>query len=173
MKKLFLLLTALLLCSCSAEREEYYTFSFDNYTIAPGYDDVEYMRLVFKVELPETLAAESKLENKEVYFWDKYFGLIDIENRTKKDVPIEQAKISKMILYLDNIGASKYGLDGRDFDSSVKANCDYYGGQYIERNGYACAFGKVVDNRENVVILYGDILAEDQDQLHHIEIYVK
>ena len=46
-------------------------------------------------------------------------------------------------------------------------------GEYISRNGYACAFGKNVHGKKNVVVLYGDILAMDQDELSHMEIYVE
>ena len=55
----------------------------------------------------------------------------------------------------------------------MKKNCETFNGEYIERNGYACAFGKNVHGRDSIVILYGDILGIDQDELSHLEIYVK
>ena len=64
MKKLILIPLLLLLCSCDVVlREDYYVFSFDDFTIAPGYDNVDFMRLVFDVRNSK-YTLESKEEEK-------------------------------------------------------------------------------------------------------------
>lgn len=176
MKKLFLILLITLLiggCTRPAEREDYYIFSFDDFTIAPGYDDVEFMRLIFDVDLPETLEAQQQLKDREVYFWDSYLADIDVRNDTKKAIETKQATISRLVFYLSNYPNAAYKLSGIELKDSVKENCELFKGQYIERNGYACAFGRNAGGDKNVVILYGDLFAIDQDKLDHIEIYVE
>ena len=173
MKKLLTLIAiAFLLTGCS-QREDYYVFSFDDFTIAPGYDDAEYLRLTFDLKLPEKLQAQAKLEDIEVYFWDNYFASVDLENDSRKEINIDKAKVSRLIFYLSNYPASVYKLGDIELKSSVKENCEIFKGEYIERNGYACAFGQKVGDKENIVILYGDIFNVDQDKLDHIEIYVE
>ena len=171
-KILSLLLIAFVLFGCS-QREDFYVFSFDELTLAPGYDDVEYLRLVFECDLPESLEAGEKLSDVELYFWGEYFGTVDIVNDSKKEITIEKGKISRLILYLDHFHGDRYKLSDTDLSESVKENCEMFSGEYIERNGYACAFGKTVGKKKNVVILYGDIFGLDQDRLDHIEIYVE
>ena len=174
MKKLFSLLSIiLLLCGCDIERSEYYVFSFDDYTVCPGYDDVEFMRLVFDVDARGKLDADEKLEDVKIVFWGRHFADVDISNPTEKQIDIEQGKITRIDMYLDELGSYTYKIDDVVLSSSVKENCDMFNGEYIERNGYACVFGKVVDDRNNVVILHGDILKPDQDELSRIEIYVE
>ena len=46
-------------------------------------------------------------------------------------------------------------------------------GEFIERNGYACVIGQVVNNHNNVIILSGDYLGIDQDELSRIEVFVE
>ena len=175
MKKLFLIPLLLLLCSCDVVlREDYYVFSFDDFTVAPGYDTVDFMRLVFDVRNSKTQLESKETEDDiEVYFWDEYMAEIDIENDTKKAVDVNEATLKRFEMYLGNIPFDVLKLNDIELSSSVKQNCEYFGGEYIERNGYACAFGQKAHGRDNVVILYGDILAIDQDKLSHLEIYVK
>ena len=131
------------------------------------------MRLVFDMDLPDTLAPGQKLSDQEVFFWNRYFGSVDIENDKKERISIGQAKITRLIFYLSNYPASVYKLSGTELKNSVKENCEIFSGEYIERNGYACAFGKQDAGKKQVVILYGDIFGIDQDKLDHVEIYVE
>ncbi len=175
MKKLILIPLLLLLCSCDVVlREDYYVFSFDDFTIAPGYDNVDFMRLVFEVRnSKDTLESKEEEKDIDVYFWNEFMGKIDIVNDTKKPVSVEEATVSRFELYLDNIPFDTLKLNDIELSESVKTNCETFGGEYIQRNGYACAFGQKSHGKDNVVILYGDILALDQDKLSHLEIYVK
>ena len=174
MKKLLLLAISLLLLSgCTIEREGHYIFSFGDYTIAPGYDDVEYTRVIFDLDLPETLEAKQVLKDNKVYFWNRYLADIDIANDSEKQIVADKAKVTRFVFYLSNFPDVVYKIDDIELSSSVKENCEKFGGEYIERNGYACAFGKKTGKKNNIVILYGDIFAVDQDKLDHVEIYVE
>ncbi|MBQ1483571.1 MAG: hypothetical protein IIZ28_08395 [Erysipelotrichaceae bacterium] len=174
MKKLLsLFLIPLLLCGCTVEREDYYIFSFGDYTIAPGYDDAEYLELIFELDLPETLEPNETLEKKEVHFWGDYLADVDLSNDGKKTIPIGEAKVTRFVLYLANFPDAVYRIDGQELSPSVRENCEKFSGEYIERNGYACVFGKKSGKKKNVVILYGDLFAIDQDALDHVEIYVE
>ncbi len=176
MKKYFLILLMSFLiggCASPIEREDYYIFSFDDFTIAPGYDDIEYMRLIFDVQLPETVDAHTVLQDREVFFWDAYLADIDVSNSTKKPISSDRAVVKRLVFYLSNYPDASYKLSGIELKDSVKENCEMFKGEYIERNGYACAFGKSTGKKKNVAILYGDLLAIDQDKLDHIEIYVE
>ncbi|MBQ9425851.1 MAG: lipoprotein [Erysipelotrichaceae bacterium] len=177
MKKPFLLLLiATLLSGCmlvKPEREDFYIFSFDDFTIAPGYDDVEFMRLVFDLDLPDQLAAKEKLSEREVFFWDRYFAEVDIENNKDEETDISEAVITRFVYYLSNYPASVYKINDIELCDSVKQNCEMFSGEYIERNGYACAFGQKSAGRNQTVILYGDIFGIDQDKLDHVEITVE
>ena len=105
MKKLILIPLLLLLCSCDVVlREDYYVFSFDYFTIAPGYYNVDFMRLVFEVRnSKDTLESKEEEKDIDVFFWNEYMGKIDIINDTKKPVSVEEATVSRFELYLDNI----------------------------------------------------------------------
>ena len=174
MKKLLcLLLMMLLLGGCVREREDYYIFSFGDYTITPGYDDVAYARLIFDAQLSETIEPETTLKEQELYFWGKYLADIDITNDSSKQKPIDQAIVSRFVFYLSNYPDVPYKINGIELSNSVKENCEMFSGEYIERNGYACAFGQEAGDKDNVVVLYGDLFAIDQDKLDHVEIYVE
>ena len=172
MKKVLLVLSLLFLCSCT-NREDYYVFSFDDFSITPGYDDVNYMKIAFEMELPETLNPYEELKDVDFYFWDKHYGSVDIINDTNKQIETIDGSISKLTIYFNILGDHIYKIDETVLKSSVKENCEMFEGEYISRNGYACAFGKNVHGKKNVVVLYGDILAMDQDELSHMEIYVE
>jgi len=172
MKKILTVLMMLFLCSC-ANREDYYVFSFDDFSIAPGYDDVTFMNVAFMVDYYDQLETHEEVKDVDFYFWDKYYGTIDIYNPTDKTINVEDAIVNKLIIYFDQLDSHIFKIDETVLKSSVKENCEVFNGEYIERNGYACAFGKKVNGKENVVVLYGDIFAEDQDELNHLEIYVK
>ena len=66
MKKILIVISLLLLCSCS-KREDYYVFSFDDISITPGYDTVEFMRLVFDVKADGTIKGKQHMEDVKVF----------------------------------------------------------------------------------------------------------
>ena len=174
MKKILLLLmTLFLFCACGNRREDWYVFSFDDYTIAPGHDNVAFLRLVFETDLPKEFAPGEKREDVKLYFWKDEFARIDLQNPKSRTISADDAIVTRFIYYLDQNPRYVFRIDGQELSSSVKENCQLFHGEYVERNGYACAFGRIVHGQKNVVILYGDYLALDQDALNHIEIYVE
>ncbi len=86
-----------------------------------------------------------------------------INTINKKDV------VSKIIYYVDDLNADLYINDYKL--SSIKETCDYFSGEYFEKNGHACMFGRVVKGHDNYVLLYSDILSDNLDQIDRVEIY--
>ena len=90
-----------------------------------------------------------------------------------EEIPIDEAIISSADFYLSNYPLDSYKISDIELCDSVKENCEKFNGKYVDRNGYACIFGKQVGKKNNIVILYGDIFAIDQDKLYRIKIYVE
>lgn len=86
-----------------------------------------------------------------------------INTINKKDV------VSKITYYVGDLDGDAYINDYKL--SGIKESCDYFSGDYIEKNGHACIFGKRLNGHDNYVILYSDILSDDLDQIDRIEIY--
>ena len=173
MKKTILILIVLLLSSCGFSRNRYHIFSFDDYTIAPGFDDVGYLRLVFELDTDKTLQPNELVEDVDLYFWDKYLASVDIINRKGIEIDTDKAIVKKFDFFLANYEAQSYKLNGIDLSDSVKENCDRLDGEYISTNAPACIIVKKTEGSNKVAILHGDILAIDQDKLARVEIYVE
>ena len=173
MKKFLVLLLLILLCGCNAEREDYYVLSFDDYTICVGYDDAEFVKLVYDVELPDVLSPEQTVGDLELDFWGKEFGTVSFTNPKNKEIASGEAILSKAVFYLEQTGSHVLKIDDVELSNSVKENCSILQGEYIEKNGTACVIGKKVKDKDNVLILYGDIFSIDQDELSRIEISVE
>lgn len=170
MKKFICLLMIFLLCSCS-NKDDFFTLAIDNYHFTIGYDDVNYLKLTFNLDIKEELNTNEKIKDIDVSFLDKLFCRVDIENNTNKQINSNNAIISKLVVYLNDIGNRTYKIDDTQLDSSVKSNCNKLNGKLIEKNGYACIIEKANNDSLSVVELHGDILNIDQDILDHIVIY--
>ena len=130
MKKLFsVLLISILLCGCVSQREDFYIFSFDDLTITPGYDNIEFMRLIFDVDLPDHLSGAQTLKDQDLFFWNSYFGSIDVSNPEKEEIEINEAVVSRLIFYLSNYHASVYKIGNIELSDSVKENCRIFEGK--------------------------------------------
>ena len=174
MKKLLVPILLILICACSSvKREDYYVFSFNDYTLSVGYDDVEFLELTFYLDVKDELEAQEKAEDVELYFFDVPFALADLYNPGKKAAASEKAVITRFKYYLDDFPMQSYRIDGITLSGSIKEDCETFHGEYIDRNGKACLFGKKVNGKDNVVLLKGDMLNIDQDELESIEIYVE
>lgn len=173
MKKLLSILLLLLLLSACTSRKDYYILSFDTYSLTPGYDDMEFVKLVFDFDIPEQLDKKQSLENIRTYFWDTYFADISIYNPKNKVIDSNEAILTRVDIFLDNNYFETYKINDIELSSSVKQNCEMFKGEFIERNGYACVIGQVVNNHNNVIILSGDYLGIDQDELSRIEVFVE
>ncbi|MBQ6478145.1 MAG: hypothetical protein IJI44_02120 [Erysipelotrichaceae bacterium] len=174
MKKLLVFLLLILISAChSVKREDYYIFSFNNYTLSVGYDDVAFLELTFYLDRKDELEAQETVEDIDLYFFDMPFAKADICNYGKKTMSSEKAIVTRLKYYLDDFPMESYQIDGIPLSSSIRENCEVFHGEYVERNGKACLFGKKVDGKDNAVLLKGDMLNIDQDELESIEIYVK
>ena len=172
-KKLFTVIISILLLSSCSNRNSYYVLSFDDYSLAVGYDDVEFLKLVFTVDSQDKMQPKELRENVDVSFWNRHFAYMDIINYKNREIDIDKAIVCKADIYLSNLEMETFKINGTELSDSVKQNCKILNGELIERNGYACIISKVVDDKENVAILHGDIFNADQDLLSRIEIYVK
>lgn len=171
MKKIVLILMMFLLCSC-VSRDDYFTFGFDDYRLTPGYDKGSYLDIVFDFEKAETLAPNQTFESN-FNLLGNYAFKAELSNLNKKDINYENATLTKLTIYLKDLGNRQFSINEEPLDPSIKNNCDKYNGQYIERNGKACLIESEVKDKNNYIIMYGDILAIDQDQIDHIEIGTK
>lgn len=53
---------------------------------------------------------------------------------------------------------------------SIKNTCNDLGGEIVSNNGDACVLYKQVKDNNNIIILHGNILADDTDKIDRIEI---
>lgn len=174
MKKLLVLLLLILISACNTvKREDYYVFSFNDYTLSVGYDDVEFLQLAFYLDVKNELEAQESIEDITLYYFDIPFAKADLYNPGKKAETTDKAVITRFKYYLDDFPMRSYQIDGIPLSTSIKENCETFHGEYTDRNGTACLFGKKVNGQDNAVILRGDMLNIDQDELESIEIYVK
>ena len=171
MKKLVLLLS-LLLYSCSF-RNDYYTLNVDGYKFTVGYDNAEYLKTTFNLNIKDEIDVGETINDINVYAFDDYFCRVDICNNTGKVIESGKGVISKLILYCNDVGERTYAIDDVQLETSISSNCDKFNGTLIKRNGYACVIESTKSGKLNVVELHGDILAKDQDKLDHLIIYVK
>ena len=173
MRKIICLLLVLFLCSCESEkREEYYNFKFDDYNVVVGYDNVEYLKVCFETDIKDELEAKEEVEI-DLYLLNSLFAKSKINNFKDKTIESNKAVVTYLDIFLDDLGDRKYMIDDIVLDKSIKSNCDKLGGTYIERNGVACLIEKQVNGKNNAIVLKGDYLNIDQDQLERIEISVK
>ena len=142
MKKLLTLTAILLLCACSAKREDFYSLSFDGNTISVGYDKAE------------VLEGIEGIDSYGTYLNDK-----------------QEAIISKLVIYLNDLNSPLVMIDERPLSSGIMETCLDLDGELIEKNGYVCLIGKEVGNKENYIMIYGDILDDDLNRIDRIEVY--
>lgn len=168
-----LILSLIILCSCGSPRNDYYVFSFDDYTIAPGYDDVEFLKLVFDVDVKDTLEAKETLSDVDVNIWRYYVCSVDLMNTKNRSISVDRALVTKMDFFVGNMPVDTFKINDTILSGSVKNDCKTLKGELIERNGYACVLSQKAHGKTNVLILSGDIMNLDQDELHRIQIYVE
>jgi len=173
MKKVLIIILLLLISSCSINRDLYYNFQFDDYSISVGHDDLEYIKLIYDCDVVEQLDRKQEIKDIEIYFFDDYLANIDIKNYKNRKIKSNKAIVSKLDVYLTNLDMNEYKIYDQILSTSIKENCEIFEGEYLDNNGYGCVFGKKVKGKYNYVILHGDILNKDQDELVRIEIYVE
>lgn len=172
MKKLLILLLVLMCCGCSAKREDFYVLHFDDYSLAPGYDNAEYVKLVYTFDIPETLEPGQSYETG-LYSFGKHLGDAVFTNYTKKEISSDKAILSKLSLFFRENPYYLYSIDDYELSPYVSENNEHFNGEYIKRDGTASVFGKMVGKKKNVIILQGDIYGMDQDEIYRITISVE
>ncbi|MDO4198181.1 MAG: hypothetical protein Q4D13_04230 [Erysipelotrichaceae bacterium] len=171
MKKILIILL-LLLCSGCSIRKDYYVFSFDNYSFAPGYDDLSFARMVYDFETDETIGKNETVETA-IYSFGNHIADVKFTNYKNKEIKADKAILSEFDYFFDEHTNNICKLDGIELSSSIKTNCEMFNGEYIERNGTACVLSKTVNSKTNTVIFQGDIYATDQDKLYRIIISIE
>ena len=166
MKKTLIILLTFILIACAPEEKDYYNFYIDDYSITVGYDNDEYLKNVFDFEDIVLNENETK-ENIDLQLLGKHFGNINLINYKKKNI------VTYFEFNIKDYGSS-YKIDDSTLDKSIKTNCDLLGGEYINKNNVnACIIQKQVGNKTNALIMYGDLLNDDLDELSKIEIHIK
>lgn len=160
------------LTACSS-RKDYFELAIDDYTLAVGYDDCEYLDIAYDYDIKEELDKKEVVKDVNIYLLDDLLGVADISNSKNKVISYKDGKITKLVVYVNDLKDRSFKLNGQELDRSIKTNCDSFNGTYIEKNGYACVIEKNIGKQLNVVELHGDYLNIDQDKLDHIVIYVE
>ena len=171
MKKAFIILL-LLLTSC-AFKQDYYELTVDDYSITVGYDNSEYLKVLYDYDLIDELKPNEVIEDVNLYLLDSLFASAQFLNSKNKYISSNKARLTKIVVYINDLKGRTFKINGIQLDDSVKNNCETFNGNYINKNGRACVIENKVANELNVIELHGDYLNIDQDKLDHIIIYVK
>lgn len=142
MKKIILFILLVLTLTGCVKKEDYYNLTFEDTKVAVGYD--------YKDIITDSLHINS------------YTTELD-----KK----ENEVINYLELYVKDLNNKKILLDDIELKNSIKENCSDLNGELISNNGNSCVLHKSVKHRENVVVLYGNILSDNPDELDRIEVY--
>lgn len=132
----------ILLCSCSTKREDYYNLKFSDYDITVGYDELSLIEDINVID--------------------------DFDYYINED---EEKIINKLVIYLEDLDNPIIYIDDIKLENSIKDNCELFSGELINTNGYACLISKEVAKRENYILLFGNILDDNLDELKRVELY--
>lgn len=145
MKKLLVLFIVLLLAGCSPKKEDFYNLTFDGITIAVGYDNTDLIK-----------------ENNVV---DDYSYELN-----KKEEEI----INHLVLYRRDLNnPNSLMIDNYSLSKGIIETCNDLNGELKSNNGNYCLLHKTVDNKENIIVLTGNILNNDIDDIDRIEVFYK
>lgn len=64
-------------------------------------------------------------------------------------------------------------IDDYKLGNSIKESCNDLNGEYFENIGNACVIQKRVKGHNNYVVLYGNIVNDDLDELDRVEVFYK
>lgn len=170
MKK-WIIILLILLSGCTF-RSDVYKLTIDDYVISVGYDDAKYLKFAYNMDLPENFEAKQVIDDVNIYLLDDLFAVGQFTNNKNKQIQSDDATLTKLTIYLKDLGNRTFMIDDVELDSSIKTNCNNLNGTYINKNGYACVIETNKHNKHNVIELYGDYLDIDQDKLDHLVIYV-
>lgn len=80
LKRIILLLSLFLLCSCSF-KSDYFTLYVDDYSFTVGYDNIEYLKYTFDLDVEDTLEANQTIKDINVYSFDKLFCKVEKKSK--------------------------------------------------------------------------------------------
>ena len=145
MKKLLVLLAiVVLLSSCKAKKEDYYNLTFEGTTVAIGYDNTDAISSINTI--------------------DSY----DYEINKK-----EEQILNHLVIYVDDLNEKSVLIDDYPLNKGITDTCTELNGELVENKGNTCALHKVVDDKNNIILLSGDILNDNVDKIDRIEVNYK
>ena len=143
MKKIVLIILLLfMMLGCSPKKEEYYNLTFENTTLAIGYDTVD---VLDGLHVNSYTTHLNKKEEKIVDYIEIY-----LRDLSSQDVYLNDYKLT-----------------------SVKNTCSDLNGELVSNNGNTCVLHNYLKDTENIVILYGNILSNNNDEIDRIEVSYK
>lgn len=158
---------------CTNSRDKYYVLSFNNYTLAVGNDSSEFLSVIFDYDIKETLGPNETVKDIDLLLDGKAFGKASITNLKTKEKPSNEAILSSLEFYVEDSDIKDLKINGISLDQSIKSNCEKLNGEYLYKNGCACIIEEMVDDKNNAIILYGDITEINQDLLDRIKIVIE
>ena len=145
MKKILVLLTIFfLLTSCKAKKEDYYNLTFEGITVAVGYDNTEVISNINSIDT------------------------FDYELNKK-----EEQILNHLVIYVDDLNDKSVLIDDYSLNKGIIDTCTDLNGEIVENKGNTCVLHKVVDDRNNIILLSGDILSNNIDKIDRIEVNYK
>lgn len=142
MKKILLIfITLILLTSCAAKREDFYSLSFGDTNVVVGFDSVDAIENI------------------------KSIDSFDYELNKK-----EEKILNHLVIYVDDLNGKPISIDEYQISKGISDTCNDLGGRIINIKGNVCVLNKVVKNRDNVIAIYGDILNSDKEKVDRIEV---
>ena len=144
MKRIFILvLLSLLLCACSEDKFNTFSYAGETITIGKAIDNENY-----------------HVEDGKLYFNDKYIGTVIMEDD----------KLIGLDVYLYDVKGD-ICLNGYLLTKSVKETCDYFGGKVDYKKGAVCIINEDGDNGTSTMVFYANIYDQVIDELNRISMY--
>ena len=151
MKKSGILFLTLILSACS--KNDYYKLSFEDINIVVGFDTLSNISNNFEIINKDSIS-------------------LNLDSKHFANVSFENGYITCLQLFLKDYD-TQYKINDIVLDKSISKNCELLNGQLVHKKTNACIIQKQVKDKLNVVILNGDLLNTDIDELSQIEIYIK
>ena len=76
-------------------------------------------------------------------------------------------------LYIDDTNGEDVYIDDYKLEENIIDTCSNLNGELVNNNGNACVLHKAIKNKENVIIMYIDILDDDTKKLDRLEVIYK
>lgn len=94
----------------------------------------------------------------------------EYETITDKD---EKEILDKIVVYIKDLNSPTITIDGLSITSSISETCELFNGELTNKNGYVCLISKRVKKHDNYILIYGDILSDNVDEVDRVEVYYK